>query len=56
MTRDDVKQFLIGQKGKAKEQVLSSFMNLCITNGVHLDKLAKMLADLQSYPEWTWGE
>ena len=58
MNRETIRDFLIEQKdkSKSKKQVLSSFTNLCITNGIRLDKLAKLIADLRSYPEWTWGE
>lgn len=56
ITREDIRNFLIGQKGKTKEEVVSNFASWVIVQGIDIGKLAKMIADLRSYPEWTWGE
>jgi hypothetical protein len=56
MTREDIKNFLIKNKNASKEEVLSNFASYAIVNGVTVDKLGKLIADLRSYPEWTWGE
>ena len=56
LSRDEVRQFLISQNGKAKSEVISNFTTLALTNGVKVDKLGKLISDLRSYPEWTWGE
>jgi hypothetical protein len=56
MTRESVSQFLIGQKDKTKEEVLANFASYAITIGEKVEKLGKLISDLRSYPEWTWGE
>ncbi len=56
LTREDVKNFLILQKGKSKEEVLSNFASYAIVQKVNVDKLGKMIGDLRSYNEWEWGE
>lgn len=55
MTREDVKSFLIKQKDSSKEDVLMNFTSLALVEGVSVDNLGKMIKDLRSYPEWTWG-
>ena len=54
--RDQIKDFLINQKGKTKEEVLMNFTTFALANGITVDKLGKIIMDLRSYPEWTWGE
>ena len=56
ITRDDIKSFLVGQKGKSKEEVLANFSSWASVQGVNTEKLSKLIADLKSYSEWTWGE
>jgi len=56
MDRSEISKFLKENQHKNKEQVLSSFTNICITRGVKLDKIGKLIMDLRSYPEWKWGE
>ena len=56
VSRTDIKEFLIGQKDKSKEEVVSNFASWAIVQGVNIDKLAKLIADIKSYPEWTWGD
>ena len=56
MTREDIKDFLIKQKDKSKEEVLANFSSWIIVNGFVVNKLGKMISDLRSYPEWKWGE
>ena len=56
LSRDEIKQFLINSKNKSKEEVVSNFASYAITMGEKVDKLGKLISDLRSYPEWTWGE
>lgn len=56
MTREDIANFLKNQAGKTKEEVLMNFTTFALANGEKVDKLGKIIMDLRSYPEWTWGE
>jgi len=56
MTREDMKNFLISQKGKTKNEVLSNFADFVVAYGISMDKYGKLISDIKSYPEWTWGE
>ena len=56
ITRDDIANFLKNQKNNSKESVLANFSSWAITDGIPLAKLAKLIADLRSYPEWTWDD
>ena len=56
MTREEISSFLKNQAGESKEKVLANFASLAIVNGISVDKLGKIIADLRSYPEWSWGE
>jgi hypothetical protein len=56
MSREDVRNFLIGQKDNSKEDVLKNFTSLAIAEGRSVDQLGKMIRDLRSYKEWSWGE
>ena len=56
MTREEISNFLIGQKDNAKEAVLANFASYVITQGISVDKLGKLITDLRSYKEWKWGE
>ena len=56
ITREEVSSFLNKQKGKSKEEVLANFASFAIVNGETVDKLGKIISDLRSYPEWSWGE
>jgi len=56
ITRDDIKKFLIGRKNYAKDKIVSDFTVYVLAEGESIDKLAKLIADLKSYPEWKWGE
>lgn len=56
MTREDISLFLKKQTGKTKEDVLMNFTSYALANGVLIDKIGKLIMDLRSYPEWTWGE
>jgi hypothetical protein len=56
MTRDEIRQFLISQNGKSKSDVISNFTTLALTSGEKVDKLGKLISDIRSFPEWTWGE
>lgn len=56
MTREDIATFLKNQAGKTKEEVLMNFTSYALANGVLIDKIGKMIMDLRSYPEWSWGE
>ena len=56
LTRDDVKGFLTANSDKKKQEVLPLFISFALADGVSIDKLGKLIADLRSYNEWTWGE
>ena len=56
ISRDEIKNFLIGQKGKTKEEVLMNFTSYALAQGVAVDKLGKIIMDLRSYPDWTWSD
>lgn len=56
LSRDEIKDFLIAQKDKSKEEVAANFASWAIVNDVPMDKLGKLIMDLRSYPEWRWGE
>jgi hypothetical protein len=56
MTREDVATFLKNHSGKTKEEVLMDFTSYALANGVLVDKIGKLIMDLRSYKEWTWGE
>lgn len=56
MTRGEVVDFLIKEKGKTKEEVIADFASYCIVKGFPLEKLSKLIKDLKSYSEWTWGD
>lgn len=56
VTRSDIQSFLIGQKGKSKEEVLANFASWIVVQGETTEKLGKLISDIKSYPDWTWGE
>ena len=56
LSREDVTKFLIKNKDASKEEVLANFASYAIVQGMNVDKLGKLITDLRSYPEWTWGE
>lgn len=56
VTRDDIKSFLVGQDKKSKEEVLSNLVSWLVVQNVNTDKIGKLISDIRSYPEWTWGE
>lgn len=56
MTREDIANFLKNHSGKSKEEVLMNFTSYALVNGTPVDKLGKLIMDLRSYPQWTWGE
>ena len=56
MTRTEISDFLRNQAGKSKEEVLANFVSWVSVQGVNTEKIAKLIADIKSYPEWSWGE
>lgn len=56
LTREDIANFLKNQKGKTKEDVLINFTSYALANGIVVDKIGKLIMDLRSYSEWSWGE
>ena len=56
MMREDIKHFLANNKDKTKLEVVSLFTTFVLVDGISVDKLAKLIGDLRSYPEWIWGE
>lgn len=54
--RIQIAKFLKKQKGKDKEEVLANFASWAVVEGVPIDKIGKLIMDIRSYPEWTWGE
>lgn len=56
LTREDISKFLIKNKNASKEEVLANFSSYAIVRGLSIDKLGKLITDLRSYKEWTWGE
>jgi hypothetical protein len=51
-----VARFLKKQKSASKEEVLANFASWAIVQGTPVDKVGKLISDIRSYPEWTWGE
>lgn len=56
MTRGEISDFLVKQKGKSKEEVLANFASYCVIKNIPLERLGKMIQDLKSYSEWIWGD
>lgn len=57
ITREDIRQFLINQVGKEKDEVIMNFTQWAlIAHSLPVDKIGKLLMDIRSYKEWTWGE
>lgn len=56
LNREQIRSFLINQKDKTKEDVLMNFTTYALANGESIDKLGKIISDLRSYSEWSWGE
>ena len=56
INREDIRGFLIKQKDSLKDEVLMNFVQWALANGVIVDHIGKLVADLRSYKEWTWGE
>ena len=54
ITRDDIRNFLITNKDKTKQEVVSLFTSFALADGVSTDKLGKLISDLRSYNEWVW--
>jgi len=55
MTRGEISKFLSDRAADTKESVVSAFSVMCVTQGVPIEKVGKLIADLRSYPEWKWG-
>lgn len=56
ITREQIADFLKKQKGRDKEEVVANLASWAIVQKVNVDKVGKLIQDIRSYPEWTWGE
>lgn len=56
ITRDEIAKFLKKQKNNSKEEVLANFASWAVVKGENVFKIGKLITDLRSYQEWTWGE
>jgi len=54
--RDEIKEFLVGQKDKSREEVIANFGSWLSVQHLNTAQIGKIFSDVLSYPEWTWGE
>ena len=53
--RSEIKDFLTDQSGNTKESALANLTFWLISQDVPTDKIGKVIMDVRSYKEWTWG-
>ena len=56
ISRSEISEFLKSESGKQKPSVLADFIFFCTSKKVDTETIGKLIKDLRSYPEWTWGE
>lgn len=56
MTREEIAGYLKKNENLSRSGVISGFVAFAVSRGIKIDKIGKLLQDIQGYPEWRWEE